>query len=207
MTTLDYIDKIKVDEDVFAEPCNEYWALTFLWEGMEFLYRHTQHYDHVVKKRVDPECKRDVFICGNHPALQGVPIRLLTSAFHWYAISACQYVTTVGNIAYKADSNRQLPNKYRDSVIPGLVIFRNKIAAHFAWSTQNKRDNDAERIASIIPQISFKNNSFYIGNWAARVRRSCRESDSMTIKPWSLSKVHESLRERYCSVDDRENDS
>ncbi len=37
LTVLDHIDNIVVPGDVFAEPVNEYWALVWLREGMEYL--------------------------------------------------------------------------------------------------------------------------------------------------------------------------
>ena len=183
--------------DVFHEPANEYWALICLQHGMEFLYRQASHCDLAVKQRVNPNNDVNFFGSGNFPAFDCVPKTLLTCSFHWYAISACQYVKTVGAIAYRLDSNRPMPNEYAKRVIPSVSVFRDKVAAHFSWTTENRRDNDAERLASILPPLTFQNDSFHVGGWTVALRRGDKSSQSDAIKPWSLCKVHEELRKRY----------
>jgi hypothetical protein len=106
-------------------------------------------------------------------------------------------VKTVGAIARKLDSSRPLPHEYAKNIIPEVIAFRDKVAAHFAWTTENRRDNDAERLASILPPLTFNDDSFYVGGLTVAVRRGGRASNSQAIRPWSLCKVHESLRERY----------
>ena len=155
VTILDHIDNIMAPGNVFHEPTNEYWALICLRHGMDFLYHRAVHCDQAVKQRVNPDGKMRYFGGGNDPSFYGISKTLLTCAFHWYSISACQYVQTVGAIAYKLDHRRPLPDYYLTKVIPEVFAFRNKVAAHFAWSTENKRDNDAERLASILPPLTF----------------------------------------------------
>jgi hypothetical protein len=74
--------------------------------------------------------------------------------FHWYAVSACNFVKTVGPIAY-----RQIipvgPSSVCREGDPEVLAFRDKVAAHFAWATRNSKDNEAERLASILPPLSF----------------------------------------------------
>lgn len=197
ITILDHIDKITVPGNVFEEPANEYWALICLRHGMEFLYHQALRCDQTVKQQLNPDGNVHVFRSGNFPEFARVPRTLLTCAFHWYAISACQYARTVGAIAYNFDSNRPCPDKYANNIIPEVVAFRDKVAAHFAWSTRNKRDNDAERLASILPPLSFDDDSFYVGRSRIIARRGGKASNSEAIMPWSLCKVHETLRERY----------
>ena len=197
ITVLDHIDNITVPGNPFAKPANEYWALVCLRHGMEFLYLQARHCDEVVKQQVNPTGNVRFVSSGNVPLAGQVPQTLLTCAFHWYAISACQYVRTVGAIACRLDSTRPLPPEYAKEVIPEVVAFRDKVAAHFAWSTQHSRDNDAERLASILPPLTFKDDSFCVGALTVTVRRGGHASDSRAIKPWSLCRVHEALRERY----------
>ena len=52
--------------------------------------------------------------------------------FHWYSISACQYVRTVGAIAYLQDNSRPKPLEYVNSVIPEVKAYRDKVGAHYA---------------------------------------------------------------------------
>lgn len=197
ITILDHIDSITVPGNVFAEPANEYWALAWLHQGMEFLYQQVRRCDEVTRQQVNPKEDMRIMCSGNFPGLPQLPQGLLTCAFHWYAISACQYVRTVGAIAHRQDNTRPLPQDYANTVIPEVIAFRDKAAAHFAWCTTNKRDNPAERFASIIPPLVFQDDSFHVGTLAIHLRQGGKVSDSTAIRPWSLSRVHERLRQRY----------
>jgi hypothetical protein len=150
-----------------------------------------------VRQQVNPDGNVRFVGSGNFPAFQHVPQGLLTCAFHWYAISACQYVRTVGAIAWRHDSARPKPPDYAKAVIPEVIAFRDKVAAHFAWCTANKKDNPAERFASIIPPLGFQHDSFHVGVWAIHLRQGGQVNNSTGIQPWSLCKVHERLRQRY----------
>jgi len=195
MTTLDYIDKIIVLGNPFAEPANEYYALLYLRTGLEFLYGQAKKCDQLALKQLDP--KRQYFSFGNSPLLTGIPYELLTCAFHWYSVSACQYVRTVGAIAWLQDNSRPIPTKYVDSVIPEVLAFRDKVAAHFAWSSKNTKDNEAERLASIIPQVAFVKDTFQVQALTIRKVSGGKSSSSKAMRPWSITKIHQRLRERY----------
>ncbi len=197
VSILDYIDDITVPGNVFKKPANEYWALVCMWQGMEYLYRQASHCDGIVKHRVNPHGKSTYVSLGNDPDFRGVPMALLTSAFHWYAMSAYQYVLTVGAIARRQDPSRSKPKDYVPKVIPEVLTFRDKVAAHFVWALNDNRDNDAERLASIMPPLAFRDDSFHVGAFAVTVRRAGKVSDSRAIQPWSICRVHEQLRKRY----------
>ena len=196
-TTLDHVDNITVPGNVFDAPSNEYWALMYLRDGMEFLYRRAVECDRAAKQELNPDDDRIVYAFGNHPGLRAISTSLLTNAFQWYAISACQYVLTVGAIAKKQDPERPKAKKYVEQVIPAVFMYRNKVAAHFVWSLDDNRDNEAEKLASIIPQISFINDSFHTASFTTFVRSGGKPSDSSKLQEWSLCKVHETLRARY----------
>lgn len=192
-TILDHIDKISVPGDVFTEPANEYWALLCLREGLSFLNHQVAKCEDIVKQQYPPsQIKLACF--GNHPLLECIPQTLITCAFHWYAISACQYVRTVGMIAYKKNS---CVNDYISRVIPEILSFRDKVAAHFAWTKSDSRDNKAERMISIMPQLTFQDDSFFVASWMLTSKSSKETTNSETIKPWSITKMHECLCNRY----------
>jgi hypothetical protein len=200
ITVLDHIDNITVEGNVFEQPANEYWALFCLRQGMEFLYRQAQQCNRVMKQQANPHGNLKYVGMGNLPEMRAVPTPLLNCAFHWYAISACQYARTVGAIACRQDSTRPLPPHYVAAVMPEVLAFRDKVAAHFAWSTQHSKDNDAERLASILPPLTFEDDSFHVGGLAVALRRAGKESNSQSIAPWSICRVHERLRSRYWPV-------
>ena len=196
-TVLDYIDEIKVTGNVFREPANEYWALIYLRQGLDYLFHQIQRCEEAVRKKVNPDGKYKVALIGNAPELKDVPQGLLTCSFHWYAVSACQYVRTIGAIAYRQDSNRLLPLKYVQQVIPAVLAFRDKVAAHFAWSSKHTEDNDAERLASIISPLTFTNDVFEVGSLMVTKKSDTQISNSETIQPWSISNIHAQLNKRY----------
>jgi hypothetical protein len=104
---------------------------------------------------------------------------------------------TVGAIARQIDPSRPKPHVYACAILPEVVAFRDKVAAHFAWSTKNKQDNAAERLASILPPLSFEDDSFCVGAMQIGLSGSGNSSNSKSIGMWSLRKVHDSLRLRY----------
>lgn len=196
-TVLDYINNITVPGKVFVQPANEYWALLCLRHGLEYLYKQAARCDEIVEQQLNPDGNLRVAIIGNHPALARVNQGLLTCAFHWYAVSACQYVQTVGAIAYRQDKTRPMPKDYTEAIIPEVLVFRNKVAAHFAWSSQNKRNDDAEQFTSIIPPLAFDDDSFHVGTFSTTIQSEEKVSRDETTQPWSICKVHERLRMRY----------
>ncbi len=194
-TKLDHIDNIIVDGNPFAEPANEYYALLCLRTGLEFLYRQAKKCDQIALKQLDPN--KQYFSFGNSPLLTGIPYQLLTCAFHWYSVSACQYVGTVGTIAYLQDNSRPIPPKYIESIIPEVLSYRDKVGAHYAWSKNSKKDNEAERLASIIPQVSFIKDTFQVQGLTISKVSGGKPSSSKVMQPWSITKIHQRLRERY----------
>lgn len=196
-TTLDYIDNIKVYSEVFIEPSNEYWELLCIKHGLEYLYQNTLKYEERARSIINPQNKYKVLSYGNDPALKEIPKDLLTCFFHWYAISACQYVRTIGTIAYRLDNNNLKPIEYLSKVIPEIKEFRDKVAAHFAWSTKNRNDNDAERIISILPPVTYSDGNWEVGSFVLNIRKDGKNSSSEKIAPWSITKEHIKLRKRY----------
>jgi hypothetical protein len=95
------------------------------------------------------------------------------------------------------DENRPLPPKDVGMVIPEVLAFRDKIAAHFAWTTKHGQDSDAERALSVMPPITFHNDSFFVGAWTLHLRAKGKESNSSSIQPWSIAEIHTRLRKRY----------
>lgn len=196
-TILDHIDNISVPGDVFSEPMNEFWALICLWHGLDFLYQKVIQIDKITQSRLNPEGKMKYLAYGNVPGTEDIPKTLLTCSFHWYAVSACQYVRTVGAIAYKQDNSRPIPPKYVEAVIPEVLAFRDKVAAHFAWTSKHSQDNDAERLASIIPPLSFVEDSWHVGVMQVARTKGGKLTTSESIKPWSIAKIHNEMARRY----------
>lgn len=196
-TVLDYIDNIKVPGDPFKEPANEYWMLVCLRRGLELLYSKAYKFDEAARKNVNPKGNLKVFGFNVQTGINSVQLSLLTCAYHWYAISACNYARIVGEIAKQQDESRPSVSKYVEKCMPEVLAFRDKVAAHPAWASGNKKDNDAEQLASVIPQVQWSGDSYKVGSFRLGIRKSGQSSDSSAIKPWSLVEVHEQLRKRF----------
>lgn len=193
-TVLDYIDGIKVSGDLFSHPVNEYYALLYLKQGLDFIYNKAVKCDELRLSQINPNMK--VFAYGNIPLRDGVPEMLLTCAFHWYAITACLYVETVGQIAHNNDKNRPTPLTYMKTVIPDVFAFRNKVAAHYVWTKKDPRDNDAERSMSIMPMLQFSDDSFFIAGFKL-FKKAGQNTSTASLNGWSITKVHQHLKMRY----------
>ena len=193
-TTLDYIDKIIVDGNPFTEPTNEYYALLCLRSGLDFLYHQAKKCDQIALQKLDPKKQYGGYVEGLLPE---PTMRLIACAFQWYSVSACQYVKTVGVISYRQDLIRQTPDEYVDKIIPEVKVFRDKVGAHYSWGTKHKEDNEAERLASIIPPVAWFKDSFQVQVFTVNIVRSGKRSTSKDMKPWSITEIHQRLRERY----------
>lgn len=197
MTILDHVDNLQVPGRVFEQPVNEYWALVCLRSGLDFLYRQAAYCDKAATELLEAPPGTCIDVFGNDPAFAALPMPLLTSVFHWYAVSACQYVRTVGTIVWRLDPGRKKPDEYLASVIPDVLMFRNKIAAHFSWTMNHSRDNDAERAYSVMPPLSFVRGSFRVGALSLFMRRGNEAASTASITPWSICETHSELRKRY----------
>lgn len=196
-TTLDYIDGINVPGDPFKEAANEYWALLCLRHGLECIAAQAQTFNAKGLAANDPDGKTKSFVMGRLPGLDIAEQAILTCMFHWYSVSACNYVRIVGAIAYQQDNSRPIPPVYIGRIMPDVLEFRDKVGAHLAWSTKNRNDTDADRLWSSIPQLAWWDDSFKVNAVAVRVRKGDKESNSVATKPWSITGVHEQLRARF----------
>lgn len=195
-TILDHIDGIRVPGKVFKEPANEYWQLIRLWNGMEYLFTQASSCDYAVKQTINPEGK-DIKFASMGLSVGRVRQDLLTCAFDWYAISACQYVRTVGAIDFRDNKSRPTPQEYVENIIPDVKTYRDKVAAHFAGTTRNRNDNDAERLMSLLPQLSVGTDGHSVSTLTLKKTSGGKSTDSSALTPWSITKVHEELRKRY----------
>jgi hypothetical protein len=204
-TILDHKDRIIVPGSPFKKPANEYVLLLELRDGLEFLNSIVEQYESGLGGLCTPseglklkDVGRPVlrsFMTTKIPA--EIPRGLVTCAFHWYSVSACQYVRTIGTIAYQQGEKRSEPDKYVEEVIPAVKVFRDKIGAHTAWSMNSRRDNEAERLASVFPQLAIHDNTFIVSVFHVSMTSGGKRSDSYKLKSWSVTRIHKMLRGRY----------
>jgi len=194
-TILDHVDNIRVQGRVFHPPANEYWQVVRLWQGMELLYRQAATADRAANEYWNTKALK-VEVFGQFPP--GISPGLLECTFDWYAVTACKFVWLMGEIGHRADSAQCCRGSdYVSKVIPDVRSYRDKIGAHFAWATENKRDNSAERIISVFPQVLFSDDTFVVQGHVLTQKSGDKVSTSDSMRPWSVRKTHEMLRCRY----------
>jgi hypothetical protein len=113
-----------------------------------------------VVKQIPPNTR--YFSYGNDPNMPSIPHELIACSFHCYSVSVCNYVWMVGWLRHITNHNSTTAREYRDSVLSKAVIdWRDKVAAHFARADNDKRDNPAERMASVFYSFGFYDDAFY----------------------------------------------
>jgi hypothetical protein len=189
---LDHVDGLSLSASHARRYGNELRSLDYLAQGLTFLNRQVASFEDQVRQRTGPGY---VLLVGNHPLLEGVPQGLIACAFHWYAVSACNYSRLVGWLANGEDKDRALD--YVRSVVPKVKIWRDKVGAHFARVKPGNRDSLADLITSVMFPIAFENGAFCTGAVTLIVKRSRKASSSRTDMRWSLTETHAALTTRY----------
>jgi len=116
-------------------------------------------------------------------------------AFHWYAVTVCNYIRMVGWLTY--GQNPTNARKYVERVIPAVYVWRNKVAAHFAVPDPKKEDSAADLAMSVMFPISFYDNAFYAGLLKLSIGEGGKSSTSRGDMRWSLTHTHYDLTPRY----------
>ena len=194
---LDHIEPIELSDDDIRKFFNEMRSLRYLSVGLDYLYRQVAKIEGHVRSPIDPSVV--TFSMGNDPNAH-IPrdVRdLVAASFHWYAVSACNYIRMVGWIWKQVNPKAPGPLKYVEAVAHDLKTWRDKVGAHFAKHAGSYHDNDAEREASVIYAVAFLDDSFVAPPMTVRLRRSGKATSSQALRPWRLTKVHEELRKRY----------
>jgi hypothetical protein len=212
---LDAIAGINAPKELLGQLANAPNSLSRLAAGLGFLYGKVRHAELIlidqmrdsvietlerlgdgVSQGALDSCNSgavQAFVYGNDPLLNSVRQDLIECAFHWYSVSADNFVRVIWSLSDGSEDR----DVYRIKVLGQIVPFRDKIAAHFAGATANKRDNDAERLVSLIPQLAWSKDRLVVGPWTMGMTRSGKHSSSAEIQPWSLTERHEELCERY----------
>lgn len=191
----DSVDNFELTDDILRQHGNEVGVITYLFGGLEYLYRQVDAVEVAVRERIGPVVH--CFFVGNAPALAGVPQGLLTCCFHWYAVSACNCVKMIGWMRRQHDTSAPEAQDYVRSVLPEVLTWRDKVAAHFARHTPKRKDTTAELEASVLAPVGFEDGSFFASPMTLTTNRGGQSSTSAALRPWSLTKVHKQLRARY----------
>src|SRR5438309_7875877 len=163
---LDHKIPIDLPDDRLGDFHGEVQSLSYLTRGLFLLYGQTKKYEaKVLENRAKRNGPPILFSYGtNPPGMEGIPQDLVACFFHWYAVSICNFVWIVGSIGSETSAIDLKINEYADQVIPEVVRFRNKVAAHFAKVKPKKGEFILDRDASVIFPIGFSDR-FEAASW------------------------------------------
>ena len=191
--TLDYVDRLELQDEDLERYFNEIRSLNYLSQGLSFLDAQVQKIEATVIEKLPKNLQVSVF--GNHPDLAEVPQDLIACAFHWYSVTACNYVKLIGWMADERDSYQA--SEYVRQVLPEVHVWRNKIGAHFARINPRKEDTPADLAQSVMFPISFFDDAFYSNQLKLTIRSKNQTTSSRNDMTWSLTGVHRQLTLRY----------
>jgi hypothetical protein len=132
---------------------------------------------------------------------------------HWFGVSLYNYARLVGfvpgltvNDFSRADLSdptkfkavKESVDKYINAVpeLSDVVVWRNKVGAHFAITAPHKSDNHSTLDMSIMYPVTFTNGQYRVGELTLTWKNSSGTHNS-AIPCWSLTEVFEKLIPRY----------
>jgi hypothetical protein len=148
-----------------------------------------------------------------HPGTDPREARLLESYFHWFGVSLCTYVNLVGLLASLnsgAASRKDLKNKAGRkriaaackayvtgiSEIKDVLIWRSKVAGHFAMTDPREDDNHVVTLdMSAMHPISLLARRYHVRQW--NLGHNASGGPMYEFPPWSITEVYERLAPRY----------
>lgn len=190
---IDNIDKLQLSDEAVVKYSNELHSLRYLTGGLRFLYDQVEKIEIQVGER-NPKGKR-VFSFMNAPNLAGIPQDFVACAFHWYAVTICNYVKMVGWLAGDGDS--VAARRYMERVLPEVHLWRNKVGAHFARIDPNKEDNVADLTLSVLYPIAYYDDAFYTPPITLSLSKNGEQVTNRQDMRWSLTHVHRDLTPRF----------
>jgi hypothetical protein len=187
---LDHFDRIVLSDDEVEQHFDARMALGRLGEGLFWLYRTVREIERQARAEADRE---QVKLAVSGGMLENKPMGLLSCAFQWYAVSACNYAQLVGWLSTR---NPESARAYVKKVMPRLAQYRNKVAAHFAI-TDPRRDNEADLAASVMTHVVYAQGRLCAAALTPVVKAGATEVVASRDLSWSLTLAHERLVPRY----------
>jgi hypothetical protein len=165
-------------------------ALARLSEGLFWVYRTVSEVERQTRLQASKD-NTEVDVVGG--VLENKPLGLLSCAFQWYAVSACNYAQLVGFLATGKPDDAKA---YMRRVLPRISLYRNKVAAHFAMADP-RRDNEADLAASVMTHIVYARGRLCAAALTPVVKGATTEVVVSRDYSWSLTLAHERLTPRY----------
>lgn len=177
---------------------NEFQVLNSWHDGLHFLYSQMRCLEKTAGARFSTtHLESDAEHSESPSSSEDLVFRNRSCCFQWYAVTLCNFVELIGAIGWELDLSRKPPRDYVKEVIPAVLDYRNKVAAHLGRA-RRKQANWAEQAASLLPPSSLMDGRYFAGQWNMVIRRGGTVTRSEN-QPWSLTVTHEELAQRYWS--------
>ena len=187
---LDHLEHLELSEAEVDEHFDARMALARLGEGLSWLYRTVGELERQARAEA---AREDVKLAVAGGILDNKPMGLLSCAFQWSAVSACNYAQLVGWLSTR---NPESAKAYVKKVMPRLARYRNKVAAHFAIADP-RRDNEADLAASVMTHVVYAHGRLCAAALTPVVTEGATEIVASRDLSWSLTLAHERLLPRY----------
>lgn len=188
--TLDY--QLNIIYDSAKSNLKNLHALSYIPDGLYFLAKNIR--DEEIKKFQTNEA----FSFLTRESI------LVANIFSWFSISLVNYLRLVAlvdlcnnkgwassDIKENRQSTKDACGEYVKSVVPEILLWRNKIGAHFAITDPWYDDNIATLEFSVMNSIIFSKPYYKIGIvWGTQSTKS-------DIPQWSLTEIFEKLAPRF----------
>jgi len=208
IVTLDRIDGVSVETDDYF---NEYRTLQMLSKGLLEVAANLKQRESAWEQQTAGKVKLHVYgldIDGTKGNLD-----LIACFFHWFGVSVCNFVRLVGFIrglsanefsrADLADATRYPSIKSsvdnyvnRVTEVSDVLVWRNKVGAHFAITAPRKSDNLSTLDMSVMFPVTFTDGQYRVGELTL-IRKNASGTQASAIPCWSVTAVFESLIPRY----------
>ncbi len=187
---LDFVDKLELPDSDVENHFDACMALARLGEGLFWIHQEVAKIEMGLRRKAAKDNTK-IAIAGG--ILENKPFGLLSCAFQWYAVSACNYAQLVGWLHTRDTDSAK---KYVKKVMPRLLNYRNKVAAHFAI-TDPFRDNEADLAASVMTHIVYVHGRLCAAALTPTIKSGEQEITASRDISWSLTLAHERLAPRF----------
>lgn len=195
---IDHLNNISIEEDDFHAECS---TLKYLKFGIFSLAGNVRAMEIDLNKNDGL-----VFSMGTSMPTDIRKSAILACFYHWFTNSICNYLRLVAylegiskGLKFLSDNSnktkKQRDEYYRDyleKIIPDILIWRNKVTAHFAKTDSREDDNIATLEVSVMYPVIFIKPYSRVG----ALQWHSKGSDS-GLPEWSLTKIFEDLVPHY----------
>ena len=208
--TLDHVADLKISRDLGF---NELVSLQSLRIGLSMLAVTVWQFEAPIRKQEDQDNVQITFF-GHRPDTDRRLTLLLPCYFHWFGVSLCNFVRLVGFLASlqsghitrndlsTAQGRKRVGSACREYVesvaeVRNVVVWRNKVAAHFAITDPREEDNLATLDMSVMHPVAFSSSRYRVGAFALSYGSGGEVSIESQIPAWSVTEIYEQLAARY----------